>query len=501
MKIHFSVSISFSLIKLFAVTVMAMMPITILAFHAKVDGIYYEFLGSEATVTCQTWQYNNISEYSGDVVIPEYVTYNNIIYEVTSIGNNAFYNSGDLTSVTIPNSVTSIGSDAFYGCSSLTSIVIPNSVTRIGEEAFYRCSGLTFVSIGNSVTSIGQIVFGGCTNLTTVTLESNSIVSANRSHDTSMKSIFGDKVKTYIIGNDVTRIGDYAFSGCSGLVSVTIGNGVTSIGGAAFGGCSSLTSITIPNSVTRIGYYAFENCSGLQKVIVSDIAAWCRILFGDYNANPLYYTHHLYSDEETEITDLVIPNSVTSVNDYAFYGCSGLTSVTIPNSVTSIGYMAFYGCSGLTSSVTIPNSVTSIGQDAFYGCSGLITATIGSGVLSIGSSAFQSTSLKKVIWLPNTPPSGYGNASGAINYVSNEQYTNLKNKVVYPFLSSMFEVDGIKYVPVNPSERTCDAIDCLYDESVANTSIGPIVSYKGITMNVQKIQPYLCYNMSFPRKS
>ena len=138
---------------------------------------------------------------------------------------------------------------------------------------------------------------------------------------------------------------------------------VTSIGDYAFSSCNKLTSVIIPNSVTSIGGSAFTGCSGLQKVIVKDIAAWCRIFFLD---NPLSYAHHLYCDENTEITDLVIPNSVTSIGYRAFSGCSGLTSVTIGNSVTSIGHRAFSGCSRLTS-VTIGNSVTSIGDSAFDG--------------------------------------------------------------------------------------------------------------------------------------
>ena len=164
----------------------------------------------------------------------------------------------------------------------------------------------------------------------------------------------------------VTSIGSNAFSDCSDLTSITIGNNVTSIGNHAFYKCSGLTSITIPNSLTSIGIEVFYGCSGLKKVIVKDIAAWCGIKFGSNDSNPLSNAHHLYSDEDTEITNLAIPNGVTSIGNDAFWDCSGLTSVTIPNSVTSIGDYAFNLCSGLTS-VTIPNSVTSIGDDAFEG--------------------------------------------------------------------------------------------------------------------------------------
>ena len=258
--------------------------------------------------------------------------------EVTS-GNGKY-----IGAVNIPNEVTymnktmkvtSIAGLAFYFCSSLTSVTIPNSVTSIAGYAFYGCSSLTSVTIPNSVTSIGGS----------------------------------------------------AFYGCSGLTSVTIPNSVTSIGSRAFDGCTALTSVTVGNSVTSIGENAFYRCDGLQKVIVNDIAAWCGITFYDSYCNPLCYARHLYSDEDTEITNLVIPNSVTSIGNYAFYGCSGLTSVTIGNSVISIGNSAFYNCSGLTS-VTIPNSVTSIGENAFYNCRGFKRIMISSSVSSIGSYAF-----------------------------------------------------------------------------------------------------------------
>ncbi len=177
---------------------------------------------------------------------------------------------------------------------------------------------------------------------------------------------------------------------------------VTSIRKYAFENCSGLTSITIPNSVTSIGERAFEYCSGLKKVIVKDIAAWCGIMFADsYYSNPLYYAKHIYSDEDTEITNLIIPNSVTSIGDRAFYYCSGLTSITIPNSVTSIGDYAFSSCSGLTS-ITIPNSVTSIGGGAFADCSGLTSITIPNSVTSIGGGAFADCSGLTSITIPNS---------------------------------------------------------------------------------------------------
>jgi len=146
---------------------------------------------------------------------------------------------------------------------------------------------------------------------------------------------------------------------------------------------------------------------------------------------------------------------------------------------------------------TVPNSVKSIADGAFSNCTGLTSITIGNSVTSIGENAFYDVNLKKTFWLTNTPPTGYSNAEGAVNYVSNNQYSLLKNKIVYPFLSSIFEVDGVKYVPVSPSERTCDAIDCVYDSSAADTKITSTVSYKGVAMSVQKVQPYACYGNMF----
>ena len=195
------------------------------------------------------------------------------------------------------------------------------------------------------------------------------------------------------------------------------------------------------------------------------------------------------------IKKISIDKEVTTIGNYAFHRCSNITSIVIPDNVTSIGASAFAGCSSLAS-VIIPNNVTSIGHEAFQ-YSGITSVTIGSSVKSIGTYAFNCSDITKTIWLTNTPPSGYSYLNGKYNYVSNDQYKDLKTKKIYPFLSSMFEVNGIKYVPVSPSEHTCDAIDCVYDSSATNTIISPTVIYKGVAMSVQNVQPYICYNNPF----
>ncbi|MBO7141477.1 MAG: leucine-rich repeat protein [Prevotella sp.] len=205
-----------------------------------IDGIYYNLYSetSEAEVTNRLGgDVKGKGSYSGVVVIPPTVNYGGVKYNVTSIGNRAFFGSSDLTSVTIPNSVTDMGYYAFESCTGLASITIPNSVKSLKEGVFQGCSGLTSVTIPNSVTSIGHSAFSGCSSLPSIK-----------------------------IPNSVKSLEPYAFNGCSRLYSITIPNSVTSIAARVFWECSGLTYVTIPASVTSIGEGVFHNCSSLTSV-------------------------------------------------------------------------------------------------------------------------------------------------------------------------------------------------------------------------------------------
>ena len=337
---------------------------------------------------------------------------------VTSIGDSAFHNCTGLTSIevdanntkyasvdgilynkaktsiihvpkaifgdiAIPNSVTSIDDDAFSYCYDLTSITIPDSVTSIGNYAFDGCTGLTSVTIGNGVTSIGERAFVDCTGLTTITVTAENPVFHSEGNciiETASKTlIVGCKNSTIPDDGSVTIIGEDAFSGCSGLTSITIPDSVTSIGDYAFLNCSGLTY----NEYDNAYYLGNENNPYLALIKAKDESITSCTIHEETK-----FIHSSAFEGCAGLASVTIGDSVTSIGDHAFRNCTGLTSITIPDSVTSIGGSAFYGCTGLAS-VTIPDSVTSIGAWAFEYCSGLTSITIGDGVTSIGNGTFE----------------------------------------------------------------------------------------------------------------
>lgn len=404
---------------------------------------------------------------------------------VTTIGEGTFNNCTNLTSVTIPSTVTIIGKEALYNCTNLANIILPEGLTTIESMVFGKCTSLTSINIPSTVTTIGSEAFGSCSALAAVHItdmkawcgiEFGNNNGANPFIVAQHLYLNGSEVKDLVIPEGTTKIGTYAFSACNSLTSVTIPSGVTdfgkevfarceglttvtsasSLGERAFYGCnsitnatllegvtsidkealrgwsmdgsvSSLSSITIPSSLKSIGSGAFSNCSSLTAVHIKDVASWCGIEFDGENSNPLKFAHHLFMNGK-EVTDIVIPEGVTTIKQYAFFGGEGLTSVTIPSSMASIEKDAFKNCSSLTAvnikdvtswcgiefdeynnaqtsnplqlahhlfmngnevtDLVIPEGVTAIKQYAFRRCENLTSVSFPKSLTSIGNKAF-----------------------------------------------------------------------------------------------------------------
>jgi hypothetical protein len=379
---------------------------------------------------------------------------------VTTIGGSAFYGCTGLTSITIPSGVSTIGHSAFNYCNGLTSITIPGTVTSIGSSAFSGCSGLTEMTVlATTPPTLDTYAFQNVPTDIPVTVPCEALAAYQNYNNTNQPwggftNIVGDgcdpvivfedpAVKAVCVANwdtnsdgelsypeaaEVTSLGGVfqgnagitsfdelqyftsvtviqvsAFSGCSGLESVTLPDALTTIGSNAFRDCSSLESITLPDALTTIGSNAFRDCSSLESVTLPN--SLTTIL--DY----------AFSDCSS-LTTIDIPNTVNSLGRYVFSQCTGLTSATLPNSLTTIETSLFEGCSSLTS-VIIPDAVTSIENAAFRYCSSLTSIEIPNAVTSIGSQAFYScTNLQSITCLPTTPPTFVSNAFSSATYNS-----------------------------------------------------------------------------------
>lgn len=237
-----------------------------------------------------------------------------------------------------------------------------------------------------------------------------------------------------------------------------------------YGSCSGLSSVTISESVTSIGMLAFNGCTGLTKAEFASIESLCGINFGDSSANPLSYAKHLYINGK-EVTDVIIPNSVTSIGGSAFSNCSGLTSVTIPNSVTSIGSFAFSYCSGLTS-ITIPNSVTSIGSQAFYGCKlrNLQVKSI-TPPKSAANSFSEQTQYHTILYIPTGTWDAYAYDDGWYKFINIREVATTQNELVSTNAYTLMNTKSFAYAvydPINENVRMVSS--STVDESDPNHS-------------------------------
>lgn len=354
----------------------------------------------------------------------------------------------NIVSVVITDGITNIGAMAFSGCTGITSVIISNTVESIGLRAFYQCSSLETIELPDSVTEIGRGAFAYCDNLKEVVLSDN-ITEIQES-----TFYYCYKLQSITMPDSVTSIGREAFYSCLNLSTITIPKNVVTIEYGAFADCISLTSITIPKNVSTIGENVFIGCSSLKSIKVnSNNAAYCS----DDGV--------LYNKDKTELIccpqkksgTYVIPDSVTTIPEYAFLGCSKLTSITLSKNLSVINEGTFSGCTELTT-VTIPDGVTSIGNYAFLDCSSLTSVTIPDSVTKIGEMAFCECDNLTKVSIPASVKSIGENALGKVLDKTTYTYVNKEGFVISGYSNSAAETyannNNITFVSLGSSTST-----------------------------------------------
>ena len=302
---------------------------------------------------------------------------------VTTIGNSAFFNCRNLTTVTGMKNVTKIGDNAFYNCSNLVNIKLPENLTEIGVWAFYNCNQLK-VDLPGNIVKIDWSAFRNCKSLTEITIP-KSLTDCG-------SDIFSDcsNLKTIKFEKGITTIPAYLFYGSNswfdGLEEIDIPETVTTIGKYAFYDCRNLTTVTGMKNVTKIGDDAFYNCSNLKEITIPDTV--------ESMGTSIFYGC-------TSLKSVVLPNKRVNITDSTFYNCSSLESITLPDTVEYIRNNAFYGCSSLKK-IVWSKSIKEIENNAFKGCSSLTEIIIPDGATSIGSNAFQNCTSLASVRIPNS---------------------------------------------------------------------------------------------------
>ena len=326
------------------------------------DTIIYNSSGASTQITTYYYGHN---EPSGDLVIPSTIIHNDTTYTITTIGYNAFWKCTNITSLTLPNTLNSIIQGAFAGCTGITGeIVIPNSVTHLGADAFRSCTSLNSVVFSDALTKIGWAAFKGCSSLEHISPLPESLT---RIYDKAFEGC-SNLSGTIVIPSQITQIDENVFAYCN-ISSVVIPESVERIKRMAFASCP-LDSIFIPSSVTSIsvtdgnGSGAFLGCTHLQSIIVDEANS---VYDSRDNCNALIET--ATNTIILGCKNTIIPNTVNSIGNSAFAGCTELDAITIPNSVSHLGIGAFERCDSL-STITLPTSVSYISNYALA-CSGL----------------------------------------------------------------------------------------------------------------------------------
>ena len=387
--------------------------LSIVCIHAEkfeVNGIYYNTIEGNNVEVVSNWitsdgtppSYSNYSDLKV-ANIPSIVTYNDMEYNVVSIGDYAFSKCTTLETVTIPESVTNIGEGAFQNCSSLPMITLPDGVLSINAWSFSGCTQLTSIQYGDNVTNIGKYAFENCPALS-----------------------------TFVISNMVQNIGDYAFAKCTSLTSLVIPENVSKIGWGIVSYCDALASIVVSEQNTT--FDSRDNCNSVVETASNTIIATC--------------------------TQSLIPNSVTTIGVCAFFGRNDLTHITIPEHITTIDDYAFSNCTSLES-VSIGDNLKSIGDYAFRSCKAMTSFSIGKDVDSIMQWAFMDcgkleTFICNAVTPPTTQWGTFDVSPTAILYVPEESVDLYKNDRQWD--------NFYKILPLNHSykDQWCDKWNMLY---------------------------------------